>query len=153
MAFRKFAIGAAQSSSEATDPVISTTDFHLFTINPASMNQQHTRGQLVRVLSGAPRVTTTQTPVEQFSLRWQKISSATKQDEMDDYFLRSTKLVFINDQNYAWEVIVVPNSYKANRRRSSKSDVETYECEVTLMSLGSGKQLTALDTGYVTPTG
>lgn len=149
MSFRRMAVGSADSSSATNDPVISTTDNHVFTINPTVMNQQFVGGQLVRTLSGSPRVTTTQTPLETFALRWSKIPATTKKDELDRYFNRNTKLVFINDQNYAWEVIVVPGSYRANRRRSTKDEPESYDCEITLSSLGEGKQLTDSDTGYV----
>lgn len=153
MSFRRFAVGAATSASTPTSPVIDTSDYYVFSVNPSVMDGQHAGGQLITTLAGAPRVTTTQTPLETFALRWQKISSTAKKDETDDYFNRNTKLVLINDQNYAWEVVIVPGSYRANRRRSVAGTAESYTCEVSIYTLGGGKQLTVVDTGYVTPMG
>lgn len=139
--YYKFIIGLADSTSTPSTPVLDETDYHEYSINPDALDGSWQGGVMSTTISGNPRVSTTQVPKSSISLNWPKISANTKRAINDYYFLLNTKLILIDDQRYMYEVVVVPNSYKFSRRRSTKSEAESYSCQLQMMLLGAGTQI------------
>jgi len=135
MAVVKFQIGKADSSSTPSSPVIDSGDYYVFTINPRTWEGSWDGGVMLHTISGKPRVSTTQLPDEVITLDWQKVTATEKKDECDYYFLLNEKLVLIDDQSVAREVVVVPGSYRASRRRSVYGELESYTVQVQLRIL------------------
>lgn len=135
MSVTKFQLGRPASNSTPATPVMGGPSM-TFTINPNTWEETLSGGSMKQVISGNPRLSTTQIPKRMFTINWMKLSELEKQ-ALDGYISLCTTLVLKDDTGTYYEVVTVPGSYRSGRRRSIKDELVSWTASVQFMILGS----------------
>lgn len=136
MPVTKFKIGLPDSTSTPQNPVLSsiTSEYMTFQINPRTWDEDLQGGNIVYTLSGNPKVSSTRVGHNNVSLNFQKMTDTQKQ-LLDAFINRNTTLVLVDDSSSSYEIVIVPGSYRKNRRRTTFLEQVTWEISLQVIVL------------------